>query len=322
MTESQGLQLQIQTIQFTPATVTFNADQIAVVLNLQLMKYKGLTFTEDSEAEAKKVIAELRKGKALLETYRKTTKAELTVAVTEFEQQIKGLAEKFDAVILPLTEQTERFESDRVNAKRTEIEKIISGLINKKMLGPQYARELIIPDYYLTRTFTMKKINTELLEKATQLHANQVRRESELALIRGNVALYNERLTGAGLLESTYTRLLESMSLEQVGHRLNEDVRAMMAREEQAEERTARAKAAAEERKRAAEAVAEAARNAFKVEPIVQQPTSVVGIQSADMDSVVQPSNITLKTYRVSGTVEEHAALSYFLADRLYDWSV
>jgi hypothetical protein len=36
----------------------------------------------------------------------------------------------------------------------------------------------------------------------------------------------------------------------------------------------------------------------------------------------VPPSNITIKTYRVSGTAEEHAALTYFLADRLYDWSV
>lgn len=140
LTESQGLQLQIQTIQFTPAKVEFNADQIASVLNLQLLKYKGLTFTEDTESEAKKVIAELRKGKALLETYRKTTKAELTAPVSEFEQQIKELANKFDAVINPLTEQTNQFEKDRIEKKRTVIKKIIDDLVLKFQLHRSFCK--------------------------------------------------------------------------------------------------------------------------------------------------------------------------------------
>lgn len=325
MTESQGLQLQIQTVQFTPAIVTFNADQIASILNLQLMKYKGLTFTEDSEAEAKKVIAELRKGKAMLDTYRKTTKAELTVAVTEFEQQIKELANKFDLVILPLTEQTAQFEKDRVEKKRAVIVKIIADLIIKFQLQGPFAEQLIAPESYLNRTTTMGSINSELLMEAESLKADQDRRESELALIRSNVEIANQSLSGAGLLENTYTRLLGSLTLVDVLSRLNADVAAMKKQEEQAEERKARDQAEADERVRAIEARAtqviedRAAEVAQANREAVVKPLEPIGVIEAYQ---VPEVGIITRIYKVTGTVAELDELEDFLNDRIYDWSV
>lgn len=317
MTESQGLQLQIQTVQFTPAIVTFNADQIASVLNLQLMKYKGLTFTEDTEADAKKIIAELRKGKALLDTYRKTTKAELTVAVTEFEQQIKELANKFDLVILPLTEQTAQFEKDRVEKKRAVIVKIIADLIIKFQLQGPFAEQLIATESYLNRTTTMGSINSELLMEAESLKADQDRRESELALIRSNVEIANQSLSGAGLLENTYTRLLGSLTLVDVLSRLNADVDAMKDREAKA---AARILADAKAREELAEKVkADIADVAQANREAVVKPLEPIGVFEAYR---VPDVGVISRIYKVTGTVAELDELEDFLNDRIYDWRV
>ena len=73
----------ITTNNFTPAKVEFNYQQIADQLEIVLAKYKGLVFTEETAADCKKTITELRKGKKSVEDFRKET--DQTVGYTQKE---------------------------------------------------------------------------------------------------------------------------------------------------------------------------------------------------------------------------------------------
>src|SRR5690625_2400356 len=99
-----SLDLAVKTEVFEPAKIEFNYEEIENTLTENLKKYQGLTFTEKEAAECKKVIADLRKGKRLVDQYRIKTKRQLTEPIKAFEEQCKALNEKFDNVINPLLE--------------------------------------------------------------------------------------------------------------------------------------------------------------------------------------------------------------------------
>lgn len=310
MADQPELQLSIQTINFTPATVEFNADQIRAVLDQQLTKYKGLTFSEEDEAAAKKVIAELRKGKSLLETYRKETKAKLTASVTDFEAEIKSLAAQFDAVIQPLTEQTAAFEANRRDKKRDEIDQLWTALLLEYELRSQFAAQLTIPDEYLNRSTSMKTITLELRAAADKLRSDQDRQESELAMIRGSVGMANQYLPGEGLLEATYTNMLGQLTLQQVLDRIADDAAQIKAR---AERRAAEAKAAEE--------------RAAAPPSAPPSPAPAPSPPAASLPPVATPSSSTgaeryVETYTVHGTEAQLEALEAFLEKYSYEWHI
>lgn len=320
----EELQITIQTIDFTPAIVKFNAEQISALLDLQLAKYQGLTFTEDSEKQAKTVIAELNKGKKMLDTYRKDTKAKLTASVTDFEDEIKKLSAKFDAVIGPLTEQTAKFEVDRKFKKRTDIESLIAALLIEHDLSEQFAAKLIYPEEYLNRTLSIKSITFDLQALAEQLRADQDRLANELQLIRGSVELANQAIPGFGFLDTTYTRLLGPLNLSQVLARINEDVIAVKERNAQAEAREVQRLAALETQRLAdleTQRSADEARAAY-VAPVIQPtpaPTPIPEVKymppSIIMPKVAPTAPLAerfVEIYKVTGTQEQLDSVEAF----------
>lgn len=318
----EELQIQIQTIDFTPAIVKFNAEQIGALLDEQLMKYAGLTFTEDSEKQAKKVIADLNKGKKLLDTYRKDTKAKLTASVTDFEEEIKKLSAKFDAVIGPLTEQTAKFEIDRKHKKKSEIETLITDLKFEHDLSEQFAAKLVYPEEYLHRTLSLKSITFDLQALAEKLRADQDRLSNELQLISGSVELANQAITGSGLLESTYTRLLGPLTLQQILTRITEDVAAVKERDAQAA-----AREAALEVKRLAALETQRLLDEAKVvipEPVVKAPEPLPSVSAPIVKPFDDqaPTQLFVETYRVTGTQAQLDSLETFLADSGLDWKI
>lgn len=201
-------ELQVKTINFTPAVVEFNFDELSNVLDEQLAKYQGLEFTEKDVAECKKTITELNKGKKALDDYRKKTKKELTASVTEFENKCKELAAKFDSVIDPLKEQHDQFEEKRKDIKRMEIEGFIDHLIHVENLNDKYAAQLVIDDSYLTKSKTIKSIKEELTTKAEHLGIQQDKEDADQEVIKSHVALTNAK-NGVNLPESVYIKLLD-----------------------------------------------------------------------------------------------------------------
>jgi hypothetical protein len=200
--------LQVRTINLTPAVVEFNFDELAAILDENLKKYDGLTFTEKDAADCKKTIAELNKGKKSLDTYRKETKKELTASVTAFENKCKELAKKFDEVIDPLKEQHDQFENSRKDAKRIQIQQVIDQLIDDEGLNDTYAAQLIIQEEYFNKSKTIKSIKEELKTKAEHLGILQDKEEADQEVIKSHVALINTKY-GLNLPESAYIGLLE-----------------------------------------------------------------------------------------------------------------
>lgn len=224
-------ELQVQTITFQPAKVEFNFDQLSAVLDENLKKYAGLEFTEKTAGDCKKTIAELRKGKTLLDTYRKDTKKQLTESITDFEDQCKQLAAKFDAVIGPLTQQHDQFEHDRKERKRQEIQAIIDALIAEQGLLKKYANQLVIPEEYLNKGKSIKDIKAELTARAESLGISQDKDEADERLVRTQVELANAQY-GVELVDGTYIGLLEHKSVDAIIESVKRDASDLKQRKE------------------------------------------------------------------------------------------
>lgn len=201
-------ELQVKTIDLTPAKVEFNFEELSAVLDDQLAKYEGLEFTEQDATACKKTITELNKGKKALDTYRKETKKELTVSVTRFENQCKELGKKFESVINPLKEQYDQFEEKRKEIKRMEIEGYIDHLIHIEGLNDKYASQLVVEESYLTKSKTIKSIKEELVVKAEHLGVQQDKEKADQEVIKSHVDLINLE-NGTDLLSITYISLLD-----------------------------------------------------------------------------------------------------------------
>jgi hypothetical protein len=224
-------ELQVRTITFEPAKIEFNFDQLSAILDESLVKYAGLEFTEKDVASCKKTIAELRKGKTMLDTYRKDTKKELTESVTAFENKIKELSIKFDAVINPLTEQHDQFESDRKERKRREIQEIIDALITEQGLNEKFADQLIIPDEYFNKGKSIKEIRTELTALATSVGITQDKEAADVEIIKTKVELANAK-NSVNLLENPYVNLLmHEYTINDIVNKINADAETLKQRE-------------------------------------------------------------------------------------------
>lgn len=215
-------ELQVKTVVMEPAKVEFNFDELSDVLDQQLAKYEGLEFTEKEAAACKKTITELNKGKKALNEYRLKTKRELTAPVTDFEESMKFLSNKFDDVIKPLKGQVDVFEDNRKKEKSMEILVIIDELIEKEGLDEKHAAQLVIEDSYLNKSTTLKSIREDLITKAQHLGIAQDKEESDIEIIKMSVEMANQRY-GVELLDSTYIRLLEHEDIETIKVLITDD---------------------------------------------------------------------------------------------------
>ncbi|MEC5422369.1 DUF1351 domain-containing protein [Virgibacillus sp. C22-A2] len=215
-------ELQVKTLKFEPAKVEFNYKELEAILEENLKKYNGLTFTEDDVAECKKTIAELRKGKKAVDSYRLDTKKKLTKSVTDFENQCKQLNKKFDEVLTPLVEQSDQFEEKRKDEKRVEIQAVIDQLVEDEELNEKYAAELVIEDSYLNKGKAMKAINEELSLKAQSLGFKQAKYLADEENIVNTVKLANAEYK-INLTESAYVRLLEFKEVGDIKRQILDD---------------------------------------------------------------------------------------------------
>ncbi|MBU3155151.1 DUF1351 domain-containing protein [Clostridium estertheticum] len=202
------LQVQTKVTQIIPAKVSFNYAEIDTQLDVTLKKYNGLVFTEDTVKECKKTMTELRKGKKSLNDFRIKTKALLTEDITKFEDQCKKLNDKFDTVINPISLQADKFEVDRREQKRIDIQTIIDTLTDERFLEYKYYSQLVITEQMLNKGTKIKAINIDLTNQADLLLSQQNIEEANIELIKSKVELANSQY-GVTLLNNLYLGLLE-----------------------------------------------------------------------------------------------------------------
>ena len=209
----------IKKINLIPAYIETNIEEVSKSLDLILEKYRGLIFTEESVKDCKATLAELRKGKSGIDSFRKEIKKELTKNVTEFEGQVKELLKKVDEVIEPIELQYNKFEEDRKNEQRERVQIFVNDFIREFELNEEFSKELTIEDSYLNKTATNKKIKEDLENRANTIRIKQDKYFADVETIKTKVELANAK-NKTNLVPDTYISLLKYEEVENISEKI------------------------------------------------------------------------------------------------------
>lgn len=113
-------------------TIDFNFEDLKEALTAELELYKNLVFTEDTKADAKKTVAELRKLKKQISDKRIEVKKLYMQPYTDFEAKVKELDKLINEPITFISEQIDAFEQKRIEEKRELINKIYLELVSER----------------------------------------------------------------------------------------------------------------------------------------------------------------------------------------------
>lgn len=141
-------------------TIDFNFEDIKDALASELELYKNLVFTEDTKADAKKTVAELRKLKKQINDKRIEVKKLYMQPYTDFEAKVKELDKLINEPITFISEQIDAFEQKRIEEKRE--------LINNIYLEAVSGREDIAGYAELNRVYDSKWENASTSKKTIQ----------------------------------------------------------------------------------------------------------------------------------------------------------
>lgn len=141
-------------------TIDFNFEDIKDALASELELYKNLVFTENTKADAKKTVAELRKLKKQISDKRIEVKKLYMQPYTDFEAKGKELDKLINEPITFISEQIDAFEQKRIEEKRELINNIYLELVS--------GREDIAGYAELNRVYDSKWENTSTSKKSIQ----------------------------------------------------------------------------------------------------------------------------------------------------------
>ena len=141
-------------------TIDFNFEDLKDALTAELELYKNLVFTEDTKADAKKTVAELRKLKKQINDKRIEVKKLYMQPYTDFEAKVKELDKLINEPIAYISEQIDAFEQKRIEEKRELINKIYLELVSEREDIAGYAE--------LNRVYDSKWENTSTSKKTIQ----------------------------------------------------------------------------------------------------------------------------------------------------------
>ena len=141
-------------------TIDFNFEDLKEALTAELELYKNLVFTEDTKADAKKTVAELRKLKKQISDKRIEVKKLYMQPYTDFEAKVKELDKLINEPIAYISEQIDVFEQKRIEEKRELINKIYLELVSEREDIAGYAE--------LNRVYDSKWENASTSKKTIQ----------------------------------------------------------------------------------------------------------------------------------------------------------
>ena len=141
-------------------TIDFNFEDLKDALTAELELYKNLVFTEDTKADAKKTVAELRKLKKQISDKRIEVKKLYMQPYTDFEAKVKELDKLINEPIAYISEQIDAFEQKRIEEKRELINEIYLELVSE--------REDIAGYVELNRVYDSKWENASTSKKTIQ----------------------------------------------------------------------------------------------------------------------------------------------------------
>lgn len=144
-------------------SIGINFEEIKTALKVGLEEYKGMVFTEDSKADAKKTVANLRKLKKSVNDKKLEVKKSFMAPYADFEAQVKELDKLIDEPINFINQQVEEFERKRIEEKKSMISEIYVGIIAEHKEVAEYIPLQRIYDSKWENSTTTKKTITDAI---------------------------------------------------------------------------------------------------------------------------------------------------------------
>ena len=168
-------------------SIETNFEEIKVALAAGLEEYKGMVSTAESQPEAKRTVASLRKLKKAMNDRRIEIKKTFMAPYTNFEAQVKELDKLIDEPIDFISGQIEEFERRRVEAKKAMICEIYTGIMAEHGTVMEYLPLDRIYDSRWENSTTTQKAITE----AITAHVEHV--EKDLDTIRAMESEFEDK---------------------------------------------------------------------------------------------------------------------------------
>lgn len=168
-------------------SIETNSEEIKAALAAKMEEYKGMVFTAESQPEAKRTVASLRKLKKAMNDRRIEIKKTFMAPYTNFEAQVKELDKLIDEPIDFISGQIEEFERRRVEAKKAMICEIYTGIMAEHGTVMEYLPLDRIYDSRWENSTTTQKAITE----AITAHVEHV--EKDLDTIRAMESEFEDK---------------------------------------------------------------------------------------------------------------------------------
>lgn len=224
-------------------SIETNSEEIKAALAAKMEEYKGMVFTAESQPEAKRTVASLRKLKKAMSDRRIEIKKTFMAPYTNFEAQVKELDKLIDEPIDFISGQIEEFERRRVEAKKAMICEIYTGIMAEHGTVMEYLPLDRIYDSRWENSTTTQKAITE----AITAHVEHV--EKDLDTIRAMESEFEDK----GLAKYRATlELSDAITAMNQYQKQKEEILRRQAEEEQRKAEEEARRAAEEEQRKAA----------------------------------------------------------------------
>ena len=224
-------------------SIETNSEEIKAALAAKMEEYKGMVFTVESQPEAKRTVASLRKLKKAMSDRRIEIKKTFMAPYTNFEAQVKELDKLIDEPIDFISGQIEEFERRRVEAKKAMICEIYTGIMAEHGTVMEYLPLDRIYDSRWENPTTTQKAITE----AITAHVEHV--EKDLDTIRAMESEFEDK----GLAKyKTTLELSDAITIMNQYQKQKEEILRRQAEEEQRKAEEEARRAAEEEQRKAA----------------------------------------------------------------------
>lgn len=223
-------------------SIETNFEEIKVALAAGLEEYKGMVFTAESQPEAKRTVASLRKLKKAMNDRRIEIKKTFMAPYTNFEAQVKELDKLIDEPIDFISGQIEEFERRRVGAKKAMICEIYTGIMAEHGAVMEYLPLDRIYDSRWENSTTAQKAITE----AITAHVEHV--EKDLDTIRAMESEFEDK--GLAKYKATL-ELSDAITAMNQYQKQKEEILRRQAEEEQRKAEEEARRAAEEEQRKA-----------------------------------------------------------------------
>lgn len=143
--------------------VTCDFEGMRTQLDAYCKEYEGVVFTEDTKADAKKTVANLRKDQKEWLNRIKDAKAEYMKPWDAFAEKANELARMFDKPICAINEQIDAFEEGRKKEKDERIKEIFGEMVFESDILDFLPLSKVYNEKWLNATYTEKQIKDDIM---------------------------------------------------------------------------------------------------------------------------------------------------------------